>query len=138
MKNENFETCKEIVNTLEAIASGNLYQCPECGELITDYEYNDDIDRFICGKCLCHCDAEPEPYTFYEYFADCLDITYYVGGDKEYRGVRVMVACGGPNIYIDTFKQIVELYWYNEYAKYEFFGDTADAIDAYFNDLYDC
>ena len=40
-----------------------------------------------------------------------------------------MVACGGPNIYIDTADQKVKLYWRGDYADYMIDQDAANAVD---------
>lgn len=45
-----------------------------------------------------HDGEEPSAYDWLE---DVLDIEYIVGGDGEYRGARVLVAFGGPNIWVD-------------------------------------
>lgn len=47
----------------------------------------------------------------YEYLSDVLDIEYVVTGSKEYLGARVLVAFGGPNIWINTRTNQVEGYW---------------------------
>ena len=36
-----------------------------------------------------------------DYLEDVLDINYYVDQKKEYLGARILVAFGGPNIWID-------------------------------------
>ena len=43
-----------------------------------------------------------EQATFYDYFEDPLDYEYTIGADGSYLGVRVYVALGGPNVWIDT------------------------------------
>ena len=43
--------------------------------------------------------------------------------------VLSMVACGGPNIYIDTASALVKLYWWTEYAEYPLSYSARDAID---------
>lgn len=75
--------------------------------------------------------------SMYDYFEDNIyDIEYTISGDFDYRRARVMIACGGPNIYINTNTSRVELYWGSSkaYAYIEY--RTRDAIDAYFEDLY--
>ena len=47
----------------------------------------------------------------YEYLQDVYDIEYRVDCHKRYRSVRLTVACGGPNIYVDTQSCKVVLYW---------------------------
>ena len=73
-----------------------------------------------------------------EYFDDCLDIEYRSGSGREYRSVRVMITCGGPNIYVDTKSKSVELYWGNTVETYPLSYDVVDAIDSYFEDILMC
>ena len=74
----------------------------------------------------------------YDYFEDALDIMYYVGADRKLRGVRVAVALGGPNVYVDTMSRTVDGYWGMDQSHAYFDADTANAIDAIFDDLYSC
>lgn len=59
-----------------------------------------------------------EHISAFDYLADALDIEYIVTSKGEYLGARVLVAFGGPNIWIDTRKGIVAGAWW---------GDTASA-----------
>jgi hypothetical protein len=47
-----------------------------------------------------------------------------------------MIACGGPNIYVDTASKAVELYWWGDRASYLLLSDTVDAIDECFSELF--
>ena len=145
--NENREHCKRIAEALELYADGNGYKCPHCGEVheMTLYEANEHENEAgdICYTCPC-CgwdiiENQLEAASIYDYFeSDIYDIEYRIGGDREYRSVRIMVACGGPNIYIDTQKKAVLLYWWNESAEYPLLSDTCEVIDEYFEDLFNC
>ena len=75
---------------------------------------------------------------FFDYIADALDIEYRVGSEKEYRSARIMVAYGGPNVFIDTKNQLVQLYWWTEYAEYPLAYGVASWIDEYMEELYNC
>lgn len=55
-----------------------------------------------------------------DYLSDVLDIEYIVGSDGEYRGARVLVAFGGPNIWINTKTNTVEGYWWADRAEASF------------------
>ena len=50
----------------------------------------------------------------YDYLTDALDIVYYVDSNREYLGTRVLVAFGGPTIWVDTFKRTVEGQWWGD------------------------
>ena len=117
--------------TLDPLASGVL---PVCVGPATR------LDRFMVGHDKsyrveiafgCETTTEPEQMTLYDYFEDCLDIEYRCDGRREYRSVRVMVTCGGPNIYIDTATKQVELYWWTDRASYPLAYDAVDAVDAW-------
>ena len=105
---ENREHCKHIAQDIERIASGGIYTCPECGEMVTMTE-TEDADGFTVYELSCGhtVEYEPDSVTFCEYFSDVYDIEYRIGGGREYRSVKLMVACGGPNIYIDTARRAV-------------------------------
>ena len=144
--NENFEHCKSIADTLEDYAHGNMYKCPHCGEIHTFTEYdeteheNDDgITCYTCPNCSGDIEEnELDAVSMWDYFNDVFDIEYRIGSDRKYRSVKIMVACGGPNIYIDTAARAVLLYWWNERAEYSLTSSTCEAIDEYFEELFNC
>lgn len=141
---ENRETCRRIAEEVEAYASGQCYRCPECGELIQfddlDELEHDTTDGGTCYVLPCGCETtdEPEQMSLYDYFEDCLDVEYRVGADREYRSVCVMVTCGGPNIYVDTQRRAVCLYWWTETAEYPLLSDAVDAVDAWAEEYWSC
>lgn len=144
--NENFEHCKSIANTLEQYANGELYKCPICGEVhtMTEYEANEHEDeagqlRYTCPNCGGDIEeSELEAVSLWDYFTDCYDIEYRIGSDKQFRSVCVMVACGGPNIYIDTQCKAVLLRWWTESAEYPISYEAAEAVNEYFEELFNC
>ena len=81
-----------------------------------------------------------EPYTLYDYFEDSIyNMEYRVPNRyDDPNSVSIMVACGGPNIYIDTASGDVELYWWNEQGRYPMHADTVDAINEFAAELYNC
>lgn len=80
--------------------------------------------------------ADNEPMSAYDYLSDALDINWILNNDRTYRGARVMVAFGGPNIFVDTERGIVEGFWWGDYAKASF--DDNIGLDEALNDLYNC
>ena len=109
---DNTAHCIAIANELDAFASGNLIRCPECGEIVSPpYEEGVELD------CGCEVDIDDlddlDGVSMYDYFEDHIyDIEYTIGSDLNYIGARIMIACGGPNIYINTNNKRVELYWW--------------------------
>ena len=81
-------------------------------------------------------DCEHGPNGF-DYLEDVLDIQYIVSSDKKYLGARVLVAFGGPNIWINTQKQMIEGYWWgdNEFAYYQ---DDNLELDSTLEEIYNC
>lgn len=140
---ENREHCKRIAKDLEAYANGDMYRCPECGEVFKwdNDRYTDDV--YLCPCCQAvvdECDLEAQ--SLYDYFSDCLDIEYRVSGracDRDsLRSVRIMVAYGGPTIYIDTASRSVELYWWTDRASYLIDSDVCDQIDDWAAEMWCC
>ena len=125
---ENRAHCKHIALEVEAYADGNVYRCPECNEIL---HLPEDVgDKYRCPDCgTVHDVTDLEQLGIWDYMTDILDIEYRCGSDKEYRSCKIMVACGGPNIYIDTAAALVKLYWWTDYAEYPISYNTRDAID---------
>lgn len=129
---ENWEHCKRIAEDLEAYADGRVYCCPKCGAHVQDNclfcDCGEQVDLF----------GDWEQMSLYDYFSDCLDIEYRCGSDREYRSVCIMVACGGPNIYIDTAEKAVLLYWWTDRARYYLSSDAVEAVDEWAEEYWNC
>ena len=142
MKNENYERCKSIALEIERVVEMTAYTCPECGDVIhwDDEQYDADESTYTCPHCGNTFEEHLlESHSLYDYFfADVYDIEYRIGSDREYRSVCVMVACGGPNIYVDTGRKVVSLHWWTEHAEYPLSYDACDAINELFEELYNC
>lgn len=134
---ENRDHCRRIAEDLEAYAEGRVYRCPECGETVS---FPDGMgDKYRCPHCENVADIdEYEPLGLWDYLSDVYDVEYYIGGDKEVRGVRVMVACGGPNIYIDSKRRKVELYWWTDYAEWPLYSEVCDELDQWAEEYWGC
>ena len=79
---------------------------------------------------------ELETANLYEYFEDALDIEYRISIDMEYKSVSIMIAYGGPSIYIDTDSKQVELYWWGDEEVYPIKQKVCDEIDEIFEEYY--
>jgi hypothetical protein len=142
---ENREHCKYIAEEIESYAAGNMYRCPECGEEIEIEDLDEITAETENGEtrymlpCTCVTEYEPEQLGLYDYFKDVLDIEYRVDSDrKTLRSVSLMVACGGPNIYIDTATKNVELYWWGDRANYPLSYEVCDEINEWAQELWNC
>ena len=72
----------------------------------------------------------------FEYLKDVLDIQWITNQDKTYRGARVLVAFGGPNIWVNTQSSEVEGYWWLDKAN-ALFTDNMGLND-YLEEIYNC
>ena len=72
-----------------------------------------------------------------EYLEDCLDIQWIIDGDKDFIGARVLVAFGGPNIWIDTLRCTVDGHWWGDSYSSNYNFD-AMGIEEALRDLYGC
>jgi len=77
-----------------------------------------------------------EEISAFDYLQDALDIEYIVNSKREYLGARVLVAFGGPNIWINTRTKKVEGYWWNESASASF--DDGIGLDDALETLWSC
>lgn len=115
------ETIAEAVNARrdwDDIA--DVFRCPECGAVTS-------VDDW-------------ETLSLWEYFDDAFDVEFRVCGRARdaLRSVCVMVAYGGPNIYVDTASKSVELYWWSERASYPISYEAAEIIDDWAAEYWGC
>ena len=148
---KNLENVNEIVKTMEKYASGNyfiwnggLFPLDENefsklnGCTIRHENVCGDIHMFYVmpdGEAIFEGDLEVA--TIGDYFDDFLDVDYIIGSDKRYKACRVLVAFGGPNIYIDTWDEQVQLEWWSEKAIADIPKELCIAIDDFFEAIYD-
>lgn len=107
---------ESIKNHVESIAN-NLTNPPE--------EWNEGRDI----------DNEGE-FSAFDYLQDALDIEYIVNSKGEYLGARVLVAFGGPNIWIDTRLGMVDGYWWSNKASTPFTDNLG--LDDALSELWNC
>lgn len=80
--------------------------------------------------------SDGEPMSAFDYLQDALDIEYIVNGKGDYLGARVLVAFGGPNIWVDTRRGIVEGAWWGDYATASFRDNIG--LDEALEELWNC
>ena len=136
-KTEHNEHCKHIANEIEKYAYGQMYRCENCGEVVDEMTV-EDFDE-LSSTCP-HCGEETsfEQLSMFDYLEDALDFEFTVDAFKHYKHGRVMLACGGPNIYADTGANAVTLFWWGERGEYPLSQDAADVLDGCLSELYDC
>lgn len=69
------------------------------------------------------------------YLQDILDFNYIINRDKTYRGARILVAFGGPNIWINTLDKQVAAYWGGDKYIQSYFEDKL-GLDDYMEEEY--
>ena len=69
-----------------------------------------------------------------EFMDTTYDIRYYVNRDKCYLGAEIMVAGGGPTIWVNTYTREVEGYWGGDKVR-EPFADSL-GLDDYCEEMY--
>ena len=125
--------CEEIADELDEYAAGRAYKCPHCGEVISLEDEHENEDGDIVYKCpMCGEDFEEddaEQLSIYDYFEDIYDIKYTIDDGGDYCAARIMVACGGPNIWIDTDAGAVVLRWWGDRAEYLLSSTAVEAVD---------
>lgn len=135
IKQEHNDHCQSIAEQLAAVVNGEFVRCPECGEYTG-------ADSTVCECCARSIDPEDaEPVTIWDELADTFDEQFTVrvnGGTLELCGVRVMVACGGPNIFIDTAAGEVQLFWWSESGSYPLDSDVIDDIENCYREVLNC
>lgn len=132
-RDENRDHCKRIADDIDDYCDGRVFKCPECGEIFT---VSDDREKHLCSCGYVDDIDEFYPQSIYDYLEDVYDIEYRIGSDKELRSVQIMVACGGPNIYLDTASKQVELYWWTERASYPLSSNAVANIDEWAEEYY--
>ena len=77
-----------------------------------------------------------EEMSAFDYLQDALDIEYIVNGKGEYLGARVLVAFGGPNIWVNTRTGTVEGSWWSDRAEASFKDNIG--LDDALSELWSC
>lgn len=93
-----------------------------------DADYTDDERKQM--------EENGEAYDLYSYFDNALDIEYIIGANCDFRGVRIIVTLGSPNIYVDTRRGYVEGFWGCDHYEAWLPPEVCDEINAIFENLY--
>ena len=72
--------------------------------------------------------------TVTEWMEDTYDIRYLVDRDKRYMGAEIMVAGGGPTIWVDTWRAVVKGYWGADRVECPFIDNIG--LDDYCEEMY--
>lgn len=134
---ENREHCKRIADDIEDYARGRVYRCPDCDELLT---LPDDVgEKYRCPDCgTVHDIDDLEQQSIWDYTSDALDIRFLMHSDRTVHSVKILVACGGPNVWIDTERGSVELYWWGDRASYPLCSEAIEELDNWAAEYWGC
>ena len=80
--------------------------------------------------------GEKRTETAHDWMEGVYDMRYYVRQDKSYLGCELMVAGGGPTIWVNTYSQQVEGYWGGDKVLEPFIDNLG--LDHYNEELYGC
>ena len=107
------------------------YLAPVADRLNAGFTYETDED----GE---HYDEDGTPTSPYEFICDALDVEVTRSLNGDYRGARILLTFGGPNIWLDTADRELQGAWggkrVNMYVPYE----VCEAIDAAVEELTGC
>lgn len=139
MDKSGMDYCRNVRDSLMDYYRGEMYECPNCGERVNIKDGFDD-EEFICMKCCGSIEETSSVADYrlgvYDYFRDALDLMYYITSEREYAGVRIMVAFGGPTVYVDTRRGEVELYWWNEHESVHLDREICDELDELYEQVW--
>ena len=79
-------------------------------------------------------DEEPRQETASDWMEGTYDIRYYVDREKRYLGAEILVAGGGPTIWVNTYTQQVEGYWGGDRVTWSFIDELG--LDDYCEEMY--
>jgi len=71
-----------------------------------------------------------------EWMEDVYNVRYIVDHEKKYLGAMLMVAGGGPTIWVNTWKKEVEGYWGGDKCTHHFRDEVG--LDDYNEEMYYC
>lgn len=137
------ETARRNAERINQVYNG-LFYCPKCG-----YESRIDPDsygeEFKCPACEAERneDVTMEVYDLYDYLdpvdGEILEISEFICPDRHTgpTDVRVCLGYGGPNIYIDTKKEVVSVYWGFDYAEYPVEHEACEEIVRIAREIWD-
>ena len=93
-------------------------------------------DKLTTGFTDDDINNDGEAMSAFDYLQDALDIEYIVNSKGEYLGARVLVAFGGPNIWVNTRTGIVEGAWWSDRAEANFVDNIG--LDDALSELWNC
>jgi len=81
-------------------------------------------------------DEEPRQETASDWMEDVYDIRYIVDREKRYYSAEMLVAGGGPTIWVSLNEMMVQGYWGGDRVNVPFSDNLG--LDDYLEDMYGC
>ena len=78
--------------------------------------------------------GEKRTETAADWMEGTYDIRYYINRDKSYLGAELMVAGGGPTVWVNTYTRYVEGYWGSDKVLEPFADELG--LDDYCEEMY--
>ena len=72
----------------------------------------------------------------HEWMEDVYDIEWITFQDKSYKAARLLVAGGGPNIWVNLQTNTVDGYWWGDACKIHFTDNLG--LDEYLEEIFEC
>lgn len=84
-------------------------------------------------------DENGETKSFWDYISqDVLDFNYIINADKSYKSCSLLITFGGPNIWINTDDQQIQLFWAGDHETLWLPSEICNAIDDVMEEYYNC
>ena len=83
-----------------------------------------------------HTGEDREEVTASSWMEDVYDIEWITHQDKTYKAARLLVAGGGPNIWVNLQTNTVDGYWWGDHCTHRFEDNIG--LDEYLEDLHAC
>lgn len=83
-------------------------------------------------------DEDGNPTSPYEFICDALDVEVTRSLNGDYRGARVLLSFGGPNVWLDTADRELQGAWGGRRANIHVPYEVCEAIDAAVEELTSC
>ena len=77
-----------------------------------------------------------ELQTAHEWMEGVYDIEWITHNDHSYKSARLLVAGGGPNIWVNLLSNTVDGYWWGDHCKHSF--DDNIGLNDYLEELHAC
>ena len=94
---------------------------------------NEQLERMVKNYALDITEGKPE--TAYDYIDKVYDIEWITHQDHSYKAARLLVAGGGPNIWVNLQTNTVDGYWASDRFSWSFQDNIG--LDEYLQELHE-